>query len=330
MPSVVQMATKRLGAAAPAGSFANAGRIASSNGSASATPSPRSMVRRERCTPVLIFMSTPCVDGGNAETRIFHREDAKTRRRKKRPPYWQKRGLSPLLAFPFASSRLRGEKSAFLPRGSSFAQEDLALDRQVQEVADAGLGAGLSDQAGDHRAVAEAHVAAGAEGQDACDQVGGDAVLLFLQQGAEFLEVLERARANNLAAGIHRRAQLVADALAEAVVLDAVALVQGPHAVAPAADDIERFQGEARRIDDLVATVAALQLAVLAQLLLDGGRAAGVGLQAGDARRRWRRLEAQDALHHVDAADDRRGGGAVGADLQHRALGHQAAARAAR
>ena len=64
------------------------------------------------------------------------------------------------------------------------------------------------------------------------------------------------------------------------------------------------------------------------ELLANRHRAAGVGFDGGHARRWGRRLLAENALHDPRAAEDRRGGGAVGGDLENSSLRHQPATHA--
>ena len=87
-----------------------------------------------------------------------------------------------------------------------------------------------------------------------------------------------------------------------------------------AADDVEGFQREARRVDLGVARGAGGVGAVLVELLADGLGAAHVRLDRRDVRRRRLGRLAQQAVHHERAARHRRGRGAVGGDLQDRRL----------
>ena len=61
------------------------------------------------------------------------------------------------------------------------------------------------------------------------------------------------------------------------------------------------------------------------ELLADGDSAADIRLKGGHARRR-RGVEAENALHDPDAAENRRRGGAVGGHLKNARLSHDAAA----
>ena len=128
--------------------------------------------------------------------------------------------------------------------------------------------------------------------------------------------------------GVHRRAFLVPH---RAAVHDRrLALADAPVVVAPAADDVEALQGEARRIDLGVAARALGPLPVLGQLLADRRGAADVRLDGRDVRGGLGRRRAQDAVQHPGPAQDRRRRGAVGRHLQHAGHRQHAAAVAVR
>src|SRR5689334_7130733 len=75
--------------------------------------------------------------------------------------------------------------------------------------------------------------------------------------------------------------------------------------VAPAAHDVEVFQGETRGIDLRVTRGTGFQGPVLVQLLAHGSCAANVRLHRGYAGGRRSRLLAEDAFHDPGAAQDR-------------------------
>ena len=69
-------------------------------------------------------------------------------------------------------------------------------------------------------------------------------------------------------------------------IVTGLAVADGAVVVAPAADDVEPFQGEAGRIDLAMASGTGLDLAVLGQLFADRRGAADVRLDGRHVRRR--------------------------------------------
>jgi hypothetical protein len=67
---------------------------------------------------------------------------------------------------------------------------------------------------------------------------------------------------------------------------------------------------------------------VFGQNFADGAGAAGVGLDAGNAGRWWRRWLAEESLHDPTTAQDGRADGAVRGDFEDAGLREQAAAHA--
>lgn len=105
-----------------------------------------------------------------------------------------------------------------------------------------------------------------------------------------------------------------------------LALSDAAEAIAPAADDVVVFEGEAWGIDDAMATVAGFGVAMFVEEFAEGGGAADVGFDAGNAWRRRGRFGAEESVQDEDAAHDGRGVGAVGGDFEDAGVGEDAAA----
>ena len=95
---------------------------------------------------------------------------------------------------------------------------------------------------------------------------------------------------------------------------------------APAANGIEGFEAEAKRVYLAMALGAGGIGAVFGESVADGGGPADVGIDRGhDIRRRWRR-DAEDVFTDPHAAGDGRGFDAIRADGQHGGHAEQTAA----
>ena len=87
--------------------------------------------------------------------------------------------------------------------------------------------------------------------------------------------------------------------------------------VAPAANAVEILKRESGRIDQAVAGRARFGRAVFRELLTDRFRASNVGIDRRDVIRWRRRRRAEDPVQHPSPAQDGRGRGPVGSDLEH-------------
>ncbi len=92
-----------------------------------------------------------------------------------------------------------------------------------------------------------------------------------------------------------------------------------------AADGVEGFEGESRRIDVLVAAVAGVHAAMFIELLSDGGGASDIGFDGGDIWRWWRRVFAEQMFEDPFPSEDGGGGGAVGGHFEDARLRHDSA-----
>ena len=147
------------------------------------------------------------------------------------------------------------------------------------------------------------------------------------QEPFEFADVFEGAAIGEGAGGVYRQPVVESERLTRKA--DAGfrlrTLGEGAIAVTPAAHHIEAFEGESRRIDLTVAGSACGIGAVAVELLADGDRASDIRLKCGHARGRGG-VEAEDALHDPDAAQNGRRCSPIRGHLENARLSQDSAA----
>ena len=189
---------------------------------------------------------------------------------------------------------------------------------------------GRGDNLLDRRPITEADRGAGRVDRELPGDIAGNLRFVLQEDLIEGADITEGAAVVQLAAWIHglgivegKRPAVLSETMFRRVT-DGI----GPVAIPPSAHHIEALECEARWVDVPMARRAAFVGAVLVELLADRDGAANVGF---DGRHRgWRRrnVMAHNALENPFAAQDRRSRGAVGGDLEHAGLGHEAATQA--
>src|SRR6185437_13750310 len=197
----------------------------------------------------------------------------------------------------------------------SFVTEKIARHDRVDDIADSVPRATRAVQDLLHLfAIREADRGASGVGDKLADEIPRHCLLIVLEQEPfEFADVLETAPVGEDPGGIHRERVVKGERLARKANawFGLHALRVSAIAVAPAAHDVETLERESRRVDQAMARIAGGVGAVLVQLLEHGHGAPDIRLDRGHACR-LREAVAENALHDPDAAEDRRGCGAVG------------------
>ena len=157
----------------------------------------------------------------------------------------------------------------------------------------------------DFGSVGEADGGAGGVDGELMEEIAGELAGVGGDEGFEVVDVLEGAAVEELAGGVHGGGDGVAEAVSGAVDAgDAFSFFQTAIVGAPAAEDVEVFEGEADGIEAGVAGGAGFGFGVEGEEIADGFGTANVGLDGGDAGgwRRW--WLADEALHDPGAAND--------------------------
>lgn len=163
----------------------------------------------------------------------------------------------------------------------------------------ASLGLSTSDDGIHLLAIAERDFAAGRVGRELMSQVLQQRPRIGGNQRLKFDNVAKSTLVREHAVRIDLRSQLKTDAdrRIDASALGGQALADRPVPRAKTADDVERFQRKARRVDLRMTRSSNRFRAVLGKLLANGRGAANVGLDGRDARRRRFRWLAQKSIH---------------------------------
>lgn len=185
--------------------------------------------------------------------------------------------------------------------------EEGVLHDGVDEIAHAVAGgASGGEDVVEGATVREADGCAGGIDEQLLGEIAGDGGLFAGEQELlEVADVLEGGAVGEGASGIDGEGVVEGEALAgEADAGFGLGFVSsGPVALAPAAHDVETFEGEAGGIDFAVAGGAGGVGTVFVELLTDGDGAADVGFDGRDAGGRGG-FKAEDAFHDPDAAED--------------------------
>ena len=200
-----------------------------------------------------------------------------------------------------------GEKGVWRCKERSLlSQKDAALDEGVEEVADGVVvfGAGV-EEGFDFGAVGEADGGAGGVDGELMEEVAGELARVGGDEDFEVVDVVKGAAVEEFAGGVHGGGDGVTVTVSGAVDAgDSLAFFKAAIVGAPAAEDVEVFEGEADGIEPRVAGGAGFGFGVEGEEIADGFGTANVGLHSGHAGRRWRWWLADEAFHDPGAADD--------------------------